>query len=118
MRHSALMIQTVRHQLALFREFCAVLALLVISQSAMAQPEQDRLHWLVQRGDVEGVSGLLGAGASPDQPSRLGVRPIELAASHGHAELIRILAASGADIHAADSEWWPAVSELDNVTSG
>jgi ankyrin repeat protein len=76
---------------------------LVLTPHAFAQNESDQLHWLIDRGDIAGVESMLEAGADPNRASRLDVTPLELAARHGNAELIRLLVAAGADPNAVDA---------------
>lgn len=70
---------------------------------ALAQNDPDALHWLIDRGDIAGVESMLETGADPNRPSRLDVTPLELAARHGNAELIRLLVAAGGDPNAVDA---------------
>jgi uncharacterized protein len=58
------------------------------------------LDWLVRRNDIDLAKGLLDAGADPNRASRLGVRPLYLAASNGSADMIRLLIKAGADANA------------------
>lgn len=80
-----------------------VVASILLSSQALSQAESDDFHWLVERGDVAGVTRLLEAGADPEQVSRLNTRPLELAAANGHVQLINLLIASGADSNAVDA---------------
>ena len=55
------------------------------------------LHWLVRGEHTTLVDAVLHAGANPNQPSRYGILPVDLAAANGSGQLIRVLTAAGAD---------------------
>ncbi|HEY5665138.1 MAG TPA: ankyrin repeat domain-containing protein [Gammaproteobacteria bacterium] len=74
-----------------------------MSIAAAQNTADDGLHWLVERGEHERVRAELAAGADPEQPTRLGVRPLYLAAANGDAAMIRMLVAAGADPNGRDA---------------
>ena len=83
---------------------------LLVTAAWLASPAQaqdqdpgEELHWLVERGETEGVRTLLDQGTDPAQANRLGVTPLYLAASHGDTEIIELLIAAGADPNSRDT---------------
>lgn len=58
------------------------------------------LYWAAWKGNAEIVQILLDHGARIEDSSFLGERPLQVAASHGHLEAVKVLFAAGADIHA------------------
>lgn len=76
---------------------------MLLAVPAWSQPETDRLHWYVERGDVRQVAQMLEAGADASQPSRLDITPLALAARNGNSELIRLLVAAGANPNGIDA---------------
>ena len=80
-----------------------ILSALTIATCAAADEAGEELHWLVERGDTEGVRAMLEQGADPSAPNRLGVTPLYLASAHGDAAQIELLLAAGADPNARDT---------------
>jgi len=63
----------------------------------------------VERGDVQGAVALLRAGAAPDTADPRGRSAVTVAAFSGHAEVVRELVASRADVDRQDAEGFNAV---------
>lgn len=61
------------------------------------------LHWAVRADDLELARLLLAAGAHADVVNRYGVTPLSLAASNGHAPMLRLLLERGATVKSADA---------------
>jgi ankyrin repeat protein len=61
------------------------------------------LHWMVRAEDEPTVAALLAAGASSSIANTLGVTPAYLAATHGHAPILKRLLDAGVSVDSADS---------------
>ena len=80
---------------------------LVRDRPELLRPTGGMLHMAAKRGDAPGVDWLLGHGAMPNElwPHwDADVTPLHLAASQGHAEVVRLLLAAGADRSIHDSK--------------
>lgn len=80
------------------------------------------LWHVARRGELESVRHLLDAGASAQAADRQGVTAVQIAADHGHGEVVVLLVQRGADagvwverarlVAAAAAERWSEVSKL------
>uniref|UniRef100_A0A7S4RNV6 Fe2OG dioxygenase domain-containing protein n=1 Tax=Alexandrium monilatum TaxID=311494 RepID=A0A7S4RNV6_9DINO len=67
---------------------------------AQSDGSTSRLLQAAVAGDAVGVQKLLAAGCSADSTDDAGLRPLHLAALHGHAEVAQTLLAASAAVHA------------------
>lgn len=82
-------------------------ARLLHENAALIEPSSGVLHLMAKRNDVAAVKWLLDHGADPN--GRWGhwdaeVTPLHVAASQGHAEIVRLLLAAAADPSIRDSK--------------
>jgi outer membrane protein assembly factor BamB len=85
------------------RAVALAVAVLLATLAAPAQEPRERLWQAAREGDAAAVQALLDAGVEPDVEFRQGGTALIFAAQRGHAEVVRLLLARGANPNARET---------------